>query len=322
MNKNRKWIRLVIPILAAALLLAGCAIVRSGGGAEDGGWTTPDEDWSQGMIEVDDGGTQRWIRDYENVPLNPLQPYQFDYGDRFLRYLGDEFTALQGIDVSTFQGEIDWSAVAADGIEFAMIRIGGRGYGSGSIYEDDRFLTNAQGALDNGVRVGAYFFSQAVDPAEAEEEAEVVLEYLSALPEGSVTMPVAFDWEMVSGDETRTGSMDPQTLTASAVAFCRRIAEAGYTPAVYAYPYLAYEMYDLSQLTDWPLWISTLNENPDFRYAFAMWQYSENGTVDGIGSRVDLDLWFEPRVSDAGPAEETERTEETEVTEEETEVTE
>ena len=320
MNKNRKWIRLVIPILAAALLLTGCAIVRSGGGAEDGGWTTPDEDWSQGMIEVDDGGTQRWIRDYENVPLNPLQPSQFDYGDRFLRYLGDEFTALQGIDVSTFQGEIDWSAVAADGVGFAMIRIGGRGYGSGSIYEDDRFLTNAQGALDNGVRVGAYFFSQAVDPAEAEEEAEVVLEYLSALPEGSVTMPVAFDWEMVSGDETRTGSMDSQTLTACAVAFCRRIAEAGYTPAVYAYPYLAYEMYDLSQLTEWPLWISTLNENPDFRYAFSMWQYSESGYVDGIEGSVDLDLWFEPAAlvtEEPEEPEETEEYEEYEETEEE-----
>ena len=294
MRQNRKWVRLVIPILAAALLLAGCAIVPYGGGTGDGGSGRTDEDWDQGMIEVDDGGISRWIRDYENVPVNPLDPEAFEYGDGIVRYLGDGYTAAQGVDVSTFQGEIDWAAAAADGIGFAMIRIGGRGYESGAVYEDDRFLENARRAAESDVHVGAYFFSQAVTPEEAEEEAAFALEILDRLPEGTVTMPVAFDWEMIGQEGARTEYVDAETLTACAAAFCRTIAAGGYEPMIYAYRYLAYERYDLSELAGWPLWISTLDGDPDFYYAFSMWQYTEDGHVDGIPGRVDRDLWFAP----------------------------
>ena len=270
------------------------------------GETEPEEDWYSGMIEVDVGnGETRWIRAYDSVPVSKLKADQFKETDGgYLLYTGDEYTALQGIDVSTFQGEIDWAAVAADGIDFAMLRIGGRGYGSGEIYEDDSFPVNFQGATENGIRVGGYFFSQAVTPEEAREEADYAVSILKQLPEGSVTMPIAFDWETVGDYEARTADIDEETLTACAKAFCDRIAEAGYQPMVYAYRYLAYEMYDLEELQPYGLWISTLDGSPDFYYAHDMWQYTENGVVNGIQTRVDLNLYFIPAAPAGEPAEE------------------
>ena len=290
-NGNERRRRGPSGVMALLMILQIMLLTLTGCGRSPDRWPVPgpsgdtyeEEEWDSGMIEVDVGdGETRWIRRYDDVPVNPFNAGQFDFGDRFVRYLGEDYTAVQGIDVSTFQGEIDWPAVAADGIGFAMIRIGGRGYSEGGLYEDDRFPENLRGAVDSGIRAGVYFFSQAVSPEEAEEEADYVLSILAELPEGSVTMPVAFDWEMVHEEGSRTVSMDGETLTACAVAFCGKIAAAGYTPAVYAYRYLAYEMYDLSVLKGWPLWISTLDHSPDFYYYFDMWQYTENGVVDGI----------------------------------------
>ena len=296
-------IGVLIPAVMLLMAVTGCSSSAShGSGSGNSGEYVPEDGRYSGMIQVDVGnGETRWVRDYEDAPVSSLKADQFEIGERFIRYVGEDYTVLQGIDVSTFQGDIDWKAVAGDGIEFAMLRLGGRGYGSGEIYEDDSFLSNLQGATDNGIRAGAYFFSQAVSPEEAEEEAEYVVGILQDLPAGSVTMPIAFDWEMVGQDGSRTDGMDEETLTACAAAFCRRISEAGYEPMVYAYRYLAYDMYDLSELAPYPLWISTLDGSPDFYYAFDMWQYTENGIVNGIQARVDMNLYFVPaRPADMG----------------------
>ena len=311
-HRNAQWagraVLTVFLLLAIVFLISSCGrIPDSRPMPEPSGDTYEEEERDSGMIEVDVGdGETRWIRRYDDVPASPFTADQFDFGDRYVRYTGEDYTAMQGIDVSTFQGEIDWPAVAADGIEFAMIRIGGRGYSEGNIYADDRFAENLRGAADAGILAGVYFFSQAVSPEEAEEEADFILGILADLPEGSVTMPVAFDWEMVHEEESRTQYMDGETLTACAAAFCGRIAAAGHTPIVYAYRYLAYEMYDLSVLSPYPLWISTLDHSPDFYYSFDMWQYTENGSVDGILTPVDLNLWFVPAEPDAAPKAEAE----------------
>ncbi len=314
-RRKRGGFVLLMFLLIIFLIMTGCSRPRDIIPVPSGE-TEPEEDWTSGMIEVDVGnGETRWIRAYDSVPVSTLKADQFEQAEGgYLRYTGDEYTAFQGIDVSTFQGEIDWSAVAADGVDFAMLRIGGRGYGSGEIYEDDSFPVNFRGAIDNGIQVGGYFFSQAVTPEEAREEADYVVSILKELPEGSVTMPIAFDWETVGDYEARTADIDEETLTACAKAFCDRIAEAGYQPMVYAYRYLAYEMYDLEELQPYGLWISTLDGSPDFYYAHDMWQYTENGVVNGIQTHVDLNLYFipaapaaeqntEPAEQTGGPAE-------------------
>lgn len=135
-----------------------------------------------------------------------------------------------GIDVSTYQGEIDWEQVALSGIDFAMIRLGLRGYTQGGIRMDSMFERNIDEALAAGLDVGVYFFSQAVSVQEAEEEADFVLGQLEGY---TLTYPVVFDWESVSDASARTNHMDAEEVTRCAAAFCDKIAAAGYTPMIY-----------------------------------------------------------------------------------------
>ncbi len=226
----------------------------------------------------------------EGMPLNPYDPDGFSVDERGrLTYEKDGKRARAGIDVSTHQKEIDWQAVAADGVEFAMLRLGHRGYSEGGLFLDQTIERNLRGALVAGLEVGVYFFSQAVTPKEAEEEADYVL---SALGGQELTFPVAFDWESIPGDEARTDGLDGEEMTRCAIAFCERIKNAGYRPAVYFNQTQGYLHYDLRDLTDYDLWLAEYDPAPDFYYHFDLWQYSHTGRVDGIQGDVDLDLAF------------------------------
>lgn len=197
--------------------------------------------------------------------------------------------AVTGVDVSSHQGDIDWSAVAGDGIEFAILRIGNRGYSQGGLKQDANFEVNYAGAAENGLDVGVYFFSQAVSVEEALEEAEFVLGILNGR---ALQMPVYFDWEEITDDVARTDEVDTETVTACAVAFCQRIQEAGYEAAVYCNGMVGYLRYDIAQLEHLPLWYAEYKSWPSFAYAFEMWQYSNTATVAGISGSADLNLYF------------------------------
>lgn len=197
--------------------------------------------------------------------------------------------ALSGVDVSSHQGEIRWDEVAQAGVTFAMLRAGYRGYSEGVLKEDAQFAANLSGAREAGLQVGVYFFSQAITPREAEEEADFVL----GLLEGSAPeLPIAYDWEPIVGEAARTDGLDGETITACAAAFCARVEAAGYTAAVYCNGELGYLNYDLSELRDYDLWYAEYVDAPGFAYAFCLWQYSNTGTVPGIDGAVDLDLYF------------------------------
>lgn len=244
----------------------------------------------EGMVQVESGfGTKMWVELYEDVPASGFETSEFVRRGGFVDYTGEEFDTLRGVDVSEHQREVDWAAVAAAGVDFAMIRAGYRGYSQGGLYEDEYFARNISGALDNGIDTGVYFFSQAVTPEEAAEEAEYVLELIRGY---RVALPVVFDWENIDGDDARTDAVDGAALTDCAIAFCERVKEAGYEPAIYAYRYLAYFRYELPRLTDYKLWIGALGDSPDFYYAHNIWQYSANGSVRGIDGPVDLNLLF------------------------------
>lgn len=226
----------------------------------------------------------------ERMPLNPYDKDAFSTDEKGrITYEKDGRKARVGIDVSTHQEEVDWEAVAADGIEFVMLRLGLRGYTEGGLFQDDSFAQNLRGAQYAGLGVGVYFFSQATTVEEAEEEADYVLEVLDGR---ELTFPVAFDWEPIPGDVARTDGVDGETMTKCAAAFCKRIEDAGYRPAVYFNQTQGYLHYDLRELTDYELWLAEYDITPDFYYHFDMWQYSESGHVDGIEVAVDLDLAF------------------------------
>ena len=227
----------------------------------------------------------------QTVKPNPYDPEEFRLDERgYLSYVGTS-PSYRGVDVSDHQKEIDWAKVAATGMDFAMIRAGYRGYTAGDIYKDAQFEANIQGALSNGMEVGVYFFSQALTPAEAEEEAYQVLEWIQGYP---IAYPVVFDWEEQDKDGSRTRGADGNTVTACALAFCKVIQDAGYTPMTYGSPNKIYrERLLLDRLQDYPFWLAhyTIDTAPtSFRYSYQMWQYSSTGSVDGIQGNVDLDI--------------------------------
>ena len=228
-------------------------------------------------------------------PESPLAPNEYDpelftlSEEGFLVYEGDA-PSYVGVDVSFHQGEIDWEQVAEAGVDFAMIRVGYRGYTEGGIYQDAYFLRNIQGALDAGLEVGIYFFSQAVTIAEAEEEARQTLEWIQGY---DITFPVVFDWERVDGEDSRTNTVSGQQVTHCAAAFCALMEEAGYLPMTYGSPSKIGADLLLTQLTDYPFWLAhyTAGWAPTaFPHHYHMWQYSSYGTVPGIQGRVDLNL--------------------------------
>ena len=184
--------------------------------------------------------------------------------------------------------------VKASGIDFAIIRLGYRGYTEGSIYQDSNFESNIKEALDAGLEVGVYFFSQAITAKEAQEEADFVLSRLKGY---DITFPVVFDWEALGKTSARTYGLDTDTLCECAVVFCDKVAAAGYTPMVYFTSYIGYIKYDLSRIMDYKFWFAQYSATPSFYYDYQMWQYTSRGKVDGISGDVDMNIYFSERRS-------------------------
>ena len=221
------------------------------------------------------------------LAANPYGPGDFAYNGGYLTCLAGE--SHLGVDVSEYQGIIDWQQVAEAGVRFAMIRVGFRAWGSqGELREDVHWQDNLRNAAQAGLQVGVYFFSQALTPAEAEEEAEFVLRLLDGQ---ALDLPVVFDWEFVS-DDARTAWMTADSLNACAMAFCQKIREGGYTPMVYFNQDLAKRMYDLQQLQDADVgfWLAMYSNSMTYPYRLSMWQYTADGSVPGIQGKVDINL--------------------------------
>ncbi|MDE6260357.1 MAG: S-layer homology domain-containing protein [Oscillospiraceae bacterium] len=254
-------------------------------------WRMMHTDVSEGMFRH----SNYWLDALDTVPAISFSGEQFSKDEQGrVTYSGGYYT--HGIDVSGHQKEIDWQAVAADGIDFAIIRAGNRLYGkdsSGAVCEDSWFDTYMQGAISAGLDVGAYFFSNAITVEEAIEEADLLISKLEPYRE-YVTYPVVCDWEFLGGAKSRAYGVDARIITQCVDAFCRRVAEAGYQPMFYFNDYCGYVKMDLSKLTQYPFWYAEYASTPHFRYDFQMWQYSSKGKVAGINTEVDMDLCFVP----------------------------
>ena len=193
----------------------------------------------------------------------------------------------RGIDVSKYQGNIDWNAVAADGITFAIIRVGYRGYGSGALVEDSTFRKNIQGATAAGLRVGVYFYSQAVNEAEAVEEASMVLSLCQGY---GLPLGVYYDTEKVAGDTGRADGISAAQRTANAVAFCETIRNAGYAAGVYSYASWFYNSLNFANISKYRIWIAQYRDTLDFNYHYDIWQYTSTGKVNGVSGGVDMNI--------------------------------
>ena len=197
-------------------------------------------------------------------------------------------SAKTGVDVSSHQESIDWHRAMADGVEFAMIRVGYRGNTEGKLNLDNRFAENMSAAAAAGLPVGVYFYSQAVNEDEALGEIEWVLQQLEGY---ELQYPLVFDWEY-AGSDTRTESVSGEVIDRCAEVFCSAAEEAGYTPMIYFNREMAYRIMNLSKLDKYDFWLAEYDGAPTFFYGFEMLQYSNSGSVDGIEGSVDMVLSF------------------------------
>jgi len=248
-------------------------------------WRVCSTDIHENMIET----VGYWVDILDGVPALTREPDRFYIEDGIMKYDSNRVETYVGVDVSSHQYDIDWARVKAAGIDYAIIRVGYRGYETGKVCLDDYFEKNIKGALAAGIKVGVYFFSQAITPEEAVAEADFVLSQINGY---NVTCPVVFDWEPFSYTTSRTYGLDKNTLTQCAVAFCERVKSAGYKPMVYFNNYLGYIRYDLRELTGYDFWYANYSAMPSFYYDFDIWQYTSSGKVDGIATNVDMNISF------------------------------
>lgn len=228
----------------------------------------------------------------EGVPVSTLKKGDFGRDeDGRITYSADGVEVMTGIDVSEHQGYPDWEKVAADGIDFAMIRLGYRGSSEGMLYRDPIFRYNLVKAHNAGLKIGVYFFSQATSRAEAVAEAYYVLSVLEEHKD-KITMPVVFDWEETGSETSRTKGLSGKTVSDCAMYFCEIIRDGGYTPGVYFNRHMGYYLYDLTKLTDVEFWFAGEGDYSDFYYEHSLWQYTFTGKVDGINGDVDIDLYI------------------------------
>ena len=200
---------------------------------------------------VDVFGNSYEVEINPNIAKKKYQDTNFGRKGDKLFYKDDNFSSRLGVDVSYHQGSIDWEKVKADGYDFAMIRIGYRGYGTeGTLNLDTSFHDNIKNAQNAGLDVGVYFFAQAINEEEALEEAEFVLEYLNGY---QLQLPVVYDPESILDDEARTDDVTGEQFTKNTEVFCKRIQEAGYDSMIYSNMlWEAYEL-DLEQLASYPI---------------------------------------------------------------------
>lgn len=226
------------------------------------------------------------MNNYVEENLVQLESGEYQYMEN------GEIISHKGIDVSKHQGKIDWNAVAEDGVEFAFVRVGNRGYGqAGKLVEDANFETNVEGAIRAGVKVGVYFYTQAITEEEMLEEANLVLEKIAPY---NIECPVVIDVEKVAGANGRMNALTLEERTNLVLLFCQIIEEAGYTPMIYHNMEMGTLMLDLETLENYDKWFAYYNEDMYYPYAYKVWQYTEKGTVAGISGEVDLNIAFAP----------------------------
>ncbi len=229
-----------------------------------------------------------------DLELNKLKADKFIINDKNLStytidYKDNEIEAFKGIDVSKFQGDIDWEKVSEDGVDFAFVRVGYRGYETGKLVEDENCKTNIENALKNNIKTGVYFYTQAITEEEAVEEAEFVIDIIK---EYDINYPIAFDLEVVGEETARTNKLTTDERVKIVKAFCETVKDAGYTPMLYGNLATMFSMVEYEEMLDYEKWFAYYDTELYFPYELAVWQYSCTGKVDGIEGDCDLNLAF------------------------------
>lgn len=230
-------------------------------------------------------------------PIITNEPNNYDYRNlnqesQFYSYSDNNYQSAIMIDISQHNGAIDFAKVKKQGIDYVYIRLGWRGYTEGNIYLDTSFEDYYQSAKQNGLKIGFYFFSQAISEEEAIAEANFLL---TNIKDKKFDLPIAYDYEDAGEEEGRIKDLTPETKTANAKAFLKTITDKGYQALLYANLNWLNNAYDSSLTSQYPIWLAQYAQQPQYQYQFVIWQYSDCGIIDGIEKPVDLNLLFIPK---------------------------
>lgn len=256
---------------------------------EDVSAKDPMDDGKHTLIEYSDG-TKEWVVISPYLPKNTYDFTKLVSNDKQMKYVEDgKSISFLGVDISKYQGDVDFYQLKDAGIDFVMLRVGARGYGSGQIMLDEFFETNIEKATDAGLDIGVYFYSQALTTEEAIEEANVVIQSLEGY---TLQYPVAFDMEYVENDTARVEALSRADKTTVTKAFLDTIQAAGYRTMIYGDKEWLIKRIDLSKLKDYDIWLSQQKDIPDYPYKFAMWQYTTSAEIQGIEGYANLNICF------------------------------
>lgn len=249
----------------------------------------PSKDGKHTLITLANG-EEEWVL------INPyLEQNTYDFtkltveSNNMLTYEDGRKASYAGVDLSKYNGQVDFLSLKQEGIDYVMLRVGARGYETGQIMLDEKFTEYITGAVQAGLGIGVYFYSQAITEAEAVEEANFVI---SQVANYQLTYPVAFDMEYISNDSARIDGLTRDEKTKIAAAFMDTVKNAGYKPMLYGTKEWLIKQVDLTKLTGYDVWLSSQEAAPDYPYLFQMWQYSLDGKIDGITGNVDLNISF------------------------------
>ena len=227
--------------------------------------------------------------DILNTWENDASEYSTGFPTYYHNPMFNDVVRRNAIDVSIFQHDIDWKKVKADGIDYAIIRIGGRYYGGGGLYPDDYFEQNYKEAKAAGVKVGIYFYSQAKTEKEAREEVDYFMDILDGR---SLDLPVYMDYECPSG--ARISKMSKTQGTKNVIAFCEAVESYGYESGFYSYPAFINKYVDPAQISGtYNVWIAQYHKYCSYDYDYDMWQYSSGGKINGISGKVDVNFYYD-----------------------------
>lgn len=262
------------------------------------GVNTPAVNYIENPVSLSNGTDEKlYLPEYKRVAKHS---YNFDkdhywQDEKGYRYVKDDngtIISRMGIDVSKHKGDIDWKKVADSGIEFAIIRVGFRGPGEGTLEPDECAKANIEGALKNNLDVGVYFYSQAITEAEAIAEADYVLNFIK---DYDINWPIVFDTELYEDrPNARGNATSREQRTACAKAFLDHVRAAGYQAMLYSSTRWSILSVNRDELADYPFWYALYSDKNSYRYDFCIWQYTSSGTVPGVKGNCDLDLWLAP----------------------------
>ncbi|MGN1148425.1 MAG: glycoside hydrolase family 25 protein [Lachnospiraceae bacterium] len=241
-------------------------------------------------LVVSADGKEEWVLISPYLPKSEYDYTKLVCQSNLMKYYEDgRQVSYVGADISKYQDYVDFVKLKKAGVDFVMLRVGARGYGTGQLMLDDYFQENIKRATDAGLEIGLYFFSQAITTDEAVEEANLVLENIG---EYEITYPIAFDMELIPNDTSRIDNLTREEKTTIAKKFLDTIEAAGYKPMLYGNKEWLIKKVDLSKLTAYDVWLSQPGDIPDYPYKFTMWQYSNTTVIDGIAGYANLNISF------------------------------